>query len=51
MREPGLFSHKKRRLRAILSMFVNVCSGVGKKTEPDSSQQFPLKRHGAKGTN
>jgi len=50
LRKPGLFSLKKRGLRGTLSMFMNTCQGVVKKTEPDSSQWCPTKRQGAMGT-
>jgi len=51
LREMGLFSLRKRRLRGILSISVNTWKEVAKRTEPGCLQWCPETGLEATGTN
>ena len=51
LRELGLFSLKKRRLRGDLEMLINICRVGVRRTGPSSFQWCPVTGQGATGTN
>ena len=51
LRELGLFSLKKRRLKGALQMSINICRVGVRRMGPDSFQWCPATGQGAMGTN